>query len=132
MLQHLTCVGGYAGTPHVSVAMLGHLTCVDHAEIGTYVITLHSVLSLGNLINYCIPTMQRLVRLIALHSAPLVLFLGTLSSIINPQRMREGYSTNLFVSVCICVCHFTTLEAALIYSAKKGHQWTAKGIIIYL
>ena len=34
-------------------------------------------------INYCIPTTQRLVRIITLHSAPLVLFLGNLSSIIN-------------------------------------------------
>ena len=50
--------------------------------------------------------------------------------VINPQHMREGYSTHLFVCVCICVCvSLTTLEAALIYSAKNGHQWTANGIL---
>ena len=42
--------------------------------------------------------------------------------------MREGYSTNLFVCVCMCVS-LTTLEAALIYSAKNGNQWTANGIL---
>ena len=46
-------------------------------------------------------------------------------TLINPQRMREGYSTHLFVCVCVSL---TTLEAALIYSAKNEHQWTANGI----
>ena len=41
-------------------------------------------------------------------------------SLINPQRMREGYSTH-FVCLCVCVS-LTTMEAALIYSAKNGHQ----------
>ena len=30
--------------------------------------------------------------------------------------------------VCLCVS-LTTLEAALIYGTKNGHQWTANGII---
>ena len=41
-------------------------------------------------------------------------------SVINPQRMREGYSTH-FVCLCVCVS-LTALEATLIYSAKNGHQ----------
>ena len=57
-------------------------------------------------------------------------------AIINPQRMREGYSTHcvcLCVYVCVCVCvSLTTLEATLIYSAKNGHQWTANGILFIL
>ena len=39
--------------------------------------------------------------------------------IINPQRMCEGYSTLLFVCVCVSL---TTVEATLIYSDKSGHQ----------
>ena len=45
--------------------------------------------------------------------------------------MREGYSTHLFVCVCVCVS-LTTLEATLIYSAKNEHQWTANGILFIL
>ena len=36
-------------------------------------------------------------------------------NVINPQRMCEGYSTHLFV----CVCVIMTLEATLIYSSKN-------------
>ena len=47
--------------------------------------------------------------------------------------MSEGYSTHLFACVCVCMCvSLTTLEAALIYSAKNGHQWTANGILFIL
>ena len=56
---------------------------------------------------------------------------STVSGLINPQRMREGYSTHLFVCVCVCVS-LTTLEATLIYSAKNEHQWTANGILFIL
>ena len=52
----------------------------------------------------------------------------SLQHVINPQRMREGYSTHLFVCVCVCVS-LTTLEATLIYSAKNGHHWTANSIL---
>ena len=37
----------------------------------------------------------------------------------------------LSMFVCVCVS-FTTLEAALIYSTKNGHQWTANGILFIL
>ena len=38
--------------------------------------------------------------------------------------------TVLILFVCVCVCvSLTTLEAALIYSDKNGHQWTANGIL---
>ena len=50
--------------------------------------------------------------------------------LVNPQHMREGYSTHF---VCLCVyVSLKTLEATLIYSAKNGHQWTAKGILFIL
>ena len=55
--------------------------------------------------------------------------------IIDPQRIREGYSRVHQVSplpmgvrpsgepFCLSVCvSLTTLEATLIYSAKNGHQ----------
>ena len=52
--------------------------------------------------------------------------MSMLSLLINPQRMREGYSTHFF---CLCVCvSLTTLEATLIYSAKNEHQWITNGI----
>ena len=44
-------------------------------------------------------------------------------TIINPQRMRKGYSTHC---VCLCVCvSLLTLEATLIYSTNNGYHWTA-------
>ena len=55
-----------------------------------------------------------------------------LVAIINPQRMREGYSTHC-VCLCVCVCvSLSTLEATLIYSANNGHQWTANDILFTL
>ena len=51
-------------------------------------------------------------------------------SLINPQCMREGYSTH-FVCLCVCVS-LSTLEATLIYSANNGHQWTANDILFTL
>ena len=37
------------------------------------------------------------------------------------------------VTVLICLCvSLTTLEAALIYSAKNVHQWTANRILFIL
>ena len=42
------------------------------------------------------------------------------AKIINPQRMREGYSTHCVCLWCVCVS-LSTLEATLIYSANNGH-----------
>ena len=47
--------------------------------------------------------------------------------IINPQCMHEGYSSHLFV--CLCVTFHSGGNADLRYSAKNGHQWTANGIL---
>ena len=50
-----------------------------------------------------------------------VISMVKLTVLINPQRMREGYSTQ-----CVCLCvSLSTLEATLIYSANNGYQWTA-------
>ena len=50
------------------------------------------------------------------------IFLIKFLSRLLTQRMCKGYSTHFCVSL-------TALEATLIYSAKKRHQWTANGIL---